>query len=252
MKNYSNILWPLVYDQYNQGRHQQELAFYKKKASVVGGRILEIACGTGMILLPLLVQRSDAFGFDISEQMIELLQKKAKATNIDIADRVSIQNMIDFHYDFKFNLVFIPARSFLHLSTQRDQISCLRNIHDHLENDGKLIINFFTPNLEMILKNLDPDPPYQVLDTYMHPETKEAIKLSFKQVNDITNQVQNITWCFEFAGLSHYTNMNVKWIYRNEFMLLSKFTGFDKVSLFSGFNEKEYNGQDEMVWILEK
>jgi hypothetical protein len=50
MVDYCNDLWPLVYDQYNHGRHEQELAFYTRELAPCTGPILEVACGTGMIL----------------------------------------------------------------------------------------------------------------------------------------------------------------------------------------------------------
>ena len=57
--NYEDELWALVYDQYNQGRHQKELLFYKTELGDCAGPVLEIACGTGMILLKLLLQGVD-------------------------------------------------------------------------------------------------------------------------------------------------------------------------------------------------
>ena len=43
------------------------------------GPILEVACGTGMIFLPLLKKGLDIYGFDVSEQMLERLFYKAKS-----------------------------------------------------------------------------------------------------------------------------------------------------------------------------
>jgi len=42
-------LWPLIYDQFNHGRHEKELEFYKREFKNRRGKVLEIACGPGMI-----------------------------------------------------------------------------------------------------------------------------------------------------------------------------------------------------------
>jgi hypothetical protein len=46
--------------------------------------------------------------------------------------------------------------------------------------------------------------------------------------------------------------MLVRWIYKNEFHLLAKLTGFSVKHLYSGFNKMPYNGAGEMVWVLTK
>lgn len=253
MENYCNSLWPLIYDQFNHGRHEQELAFYYSELASSSGPVLEVACGTGMILLPLLSHGLDIYGFDISQQMLDVLFAKANCMAInDISRRVTRQHMADFRYNMQFQRIFIPARSFLHLATQEEQITCLRNIRRRLRDDGQLMLNFFTPSLQALLNYSKPDSDYQDFGTYLHPDGKGDIKVSFRQVNDLSSQVQHITWRFDVAGQIHESLMLVRWIYKNEFQLLATLSGFQVVALYSGFEKVPYNGEGEMVWILEK
>ncbi len=60
-------MWPLIYDQFNHGRHEKELEFYKREFKNRRGKVLEIVCGTGMIFLELLSEGIDIYGFDISD-----------------------------------------------------------------------------------------------------------------------------------------------------------------------------------------
>ncbi|NLY88950.1 MAG: class I SAM-dependent methyltransferase [Firmicutes bacterium] len=75
MINYENHLWPLIYDQFNHGRHEQELEFYRRVLKNRTGKVLEIACGTGMIFLKLLSEGIDIYGRDISEPMLDILKR---------------------------------------------------------------------------------------------------------------------------------------------------------------------------------
>jgi hypothetical protein len=62
--------------------------------------------------------------------MLDVLFNKADDMGLsDAKKRVTVQNMIDFKYDMKFDDIFIPARSFMHLTSQDDQIKCLKNIY---------------------------------------------------------------------------------------------------------------------------
>ena len=253
MENYCNPLWPLIYDEQNQVRHKDEFAFYAKECSAHSGHVLEIACGTGMILLPLLKQGVDIYGIDISEQMLEQLFARAESENIPgVHGRISRQNMIDFRMDLTFDLIFIPARSFLHLQTQDDQLACLRNIHRHLSDSGRFILNFFTPDLPLLLTCMDPDPEYRHFDRYHHPDGKGVINLSNRRTIDLTEQVQHITWRFEMDDNIYESPMTVNWIYKKEFKLLAKLSGFTVSNLYSGFGKSVYNGEGVMVWELKK
>lgn len=253
MKDYCNDLWPLVYDQFNHGRHEQELAFYTRELTNCTGPVLEVACGTGMILLPLLELGLDIYGFDLSEQMIEKLVAKAEREgHTDINKRVTKQNMVNFYYSMRFEAIFIPARSFLHLTSQEEQIACLQNIRKHLCEDGYLMLNFFTPSLQALLDNTRCNPAFRELATYRHPETSEEIKLSFCQVNNLTEQIQHITWRFEVGGETQDSPMLVRWVYRKEFELLARLSGFRVAALYSGFDREPYKGDGEMVWVLKK
>ena len=253
MENYCNNTWPLIYDQYNQGRHEQELAFYSRELAHCKGPVLEIACGTGMILVPMLKQGVDIYGLDLSGPMLRQLYAKAESNNLpDVRRRVSQQNMTDFQIDIEFQSAFIPARSFLHLATQNDQLACLRNIHRHLQADGTLMLNFFTPNLPTLLSRLDPKPGFTEVGEYAQPDGEGVIAVSMRQTNDLSEQLQRITWRFEADNQVYESPMLIRWVYKNEFELLAKLSGFTVADLYSGFDKSPYCGEGEMVWVLKK
>jgi SAM-dependent methyltransferase len=251
--NYQHDLWASIYDQYNHGRHEEELAFYTKELRACKGPVLEVACGTGMVLLPLLEQGLDIYGFDISTAMLDVLHAKAEARGIpDSRDRVTCQDMVDFRYDVRFDAIFIPARSFLHLTSQDEQITCLTNIHAHLRDGGRFLLNFFTPGLEALLRHARPAQDFAPHSTYVLPETDTVVELAFAQENDLANQVQHITWRFTLGGADYETEMTVRWIYWQEFQLLLRLAGFRRWDVYSGFDKEPYDGNGEMVWSVQK
>jgi len=62
--------WAKVYDMI-YGNYKKDLDFYKREARKAKGKVLEIACGTGRIYLELLKDGIDAYGIDISENMLQ-------------------------------------------------------------------------------------------------------------------------------------------------------------------------------------
>jgi len=66
--NYRSKSWAPIYDQFNQGRHQKELEFYRAELKQCASPVLEVACGNGMILLELRHEGFNVYGFDLSQE----------------------------------------------------------------------------------------------------------------------------------------------------------------------------------------
>ena len=251
--NYEDKIWALIYEQYDQlsGRGTQELNFYLNELKDIKGKCLEIGCGTGIKLLQILQNGIDILGFDISKEMLKVLKEKAIQLRIlDISKRISKQNMVDFKYSCKFDAIIIPNRSFLHNISQDGQLNTLKNIHNHLTDSGKLILNFFQPKLDVLINNVE---QFKHFANLTNPKTNEPITLYFKEKKDILNQIINIEWKFKTPNEEYLTKMKVKWIYKSEFELLLKLAGFKTIEVFGDFDKNKVKTDSrELVWIASK
>lgn len=251
--NYEDKFWALIYEQYDQlsGRGTQELNFYLNELKDIKGKCLEIGCGTGIKFLQILQNGINIFGFDISKEMLEVLEEKAYQLKIsNISKRISKQNMVDFKYSCKFDSIIIPNRTFLHNVSQKEQLETLKNIHNHLTDSGKLILNFFKPKLDVLINEME---QFKQFANLTNPQTNEPISLYFKEKKDILNQIINIEWKFKTPNEEYLTKMKVKWIYKSEFELLLKLAGFKTIEVFGDFDKnKVKTDSKELVWIAGK
>ena len=69
--------WAKVYDLI-YGKYKDDIDFYRKETRKIKGKVLKIACETGRIYLELLKNGIDAYGIDISENMLKILKNKIK------------------------------------------------------------------------------------------------------------------------------------------------------------------------------
>jgi SAM-dependent methyltransferase len=69
--------------------------------------------------------------------------------------RISRQNIIDFRYDFKFDLIIAPFRVVMHLFEKDEQIRALNNVYAHLETGGRFIFDAFVPDLKQLIEGVD-------------------------------------------------------------------------------------------------
>src|SRR6187549_2646371 len=62
----------------------REVPFFRKWAMRAGGPVLEVACGTGRLSLPLARDGLDIVGLDVSRQMIERARMKSVAEGLHV------------------------------------------------------------------------------------------------------------------------------------------------------------------------
>ena len=228
-----------------------ELEFYRKLAKGKK-KILEIACGTGRILLPIMKDGVDISGIDLSPKMLQILRKKAKAEGL--APKVHLADMRNFRLKEKFDLIIIPYNGFLHAETSEDQIATLKCIRRHLREGGTLGLNIFFPWPEYMVKHNN-----KILKSRKPAFTDKSGKKVWiydKTEYDYINQLIRTQWYFlEGKKLNEKARFGIhmSFIYKKEFELLLRLAGFSKWKVHGGFKgEKLNNPKQQMVWVIHK
>jgi hypothetical protein len=228
--------------------------FYEANLLGVAGPVLECACGTGLILLPLLAGGHDMHGFDISRGMLATLAAKAVAQGVDdIAQRVSVQDLTSFRYDRRFAAILIPTNSFAMLPTQEAQIGALRAIAAHLALGGRLLLDLRLAGVRDVA-----DGSKAVRGrwyTWTHPETGRPIRQRVDGRLDFNHQ-QVLDQCYiEYEDEKVDFPMISRWIFKEEFTLLLRLAGFTRWRYYSTPEDAPLDlGPEDQYsyWIVEK
>ena len=122
--------------------------FYVGLAREANGPVLEIACGTGRILLPVLQAGVDADGLDLFQPMLDTARRKAAA--LGLSPNLQRGDMADFQMPRRYALVMITFNAFCHMLTTEDQLRCLGCIRRHLLPGGLLAFDGAFPGLAWI------------------------------------------------------------------------------------------------------
>ena len=136
-----------LYDYDNKSVLEEDLPFYLSYAGNASGLILELACGTGRLTLPIARAGHPIHGLDLSPQMLREFEKKLadEAPLVRSNVRFFHADMASFELPHRYALIFVAYRSFQSLTESRDQESCLASVREHLAPGGKFIINVFKP-----------------------------------------------------------------------------------------------------------
>lgn len=115
----------------------EELNYFRAAIREFGEPALDLACGTGRILLPLLSEGLDVDGSDISADMIA--HAEAKAAKAGIAPRLAVQPMHQLDLPRMYRTIFICGSFGLGGRREFDR-EALKRAHRHLEPGGALLI----------------------------------------------------------------------------------------------------------------
>ena len=138
------------YDRYlevmytHDDHHENFQEFYLSLARKYGsGGVVDVACGTGAVLLYLAERGIDIDGTDLSEEMCKVAAAKADAMGLRL--NIIPADMTIFSSGRKYSLAIIARSGFMHLPTQALQEAALRNLREQLLPGGILTLNTFDP-----------------------------------------------------------------------------------------------------------
>jgi len=122
-------------------RFSEDLDMYQNFAELCGGRILELACGSGRVLVPLAQEGYELTGVDTSAAMLKLAEQHLQVHGVESHCMLVQQNICTLRLEQKFRLAFIALGSFAHLTTRKEQQQALRAVRTHLSLGGTFIVD---------------------------------------------------------------------------------------------------------------
>ena len=127
-----------------------ELPFYLDLARQQGGAVLELACGTGQIAIPISLQGLPTVGLDQSDDMLDVA--KARASHVGAPIECVQGDMRDFSLRRDFTLIFIARNSLLHLLATEDVVRCFAAVKRHLAPGGVFAFDIFNPDIRRLTR----------------------------------------------------------------------------------------------------
>ncbi len=249
------------YDSVTPYRARQDVAFFVEAARAAAGRVLEVGCGTGRVLIPTARAGVRITGLDLSSAMLDMCRQKVAQEPEDVQDRVTLvrADMRSFDLRPKFELVTTPFRPFQHLLTVDDQLACLAAIHRHLVPGGKLILDVFNPALDRLAGPLTSPVSYVEEVDFILPDGRRVLRHVRIVGRDLFKQVHDIEFDYLVTHADgrqekrvHRTKMRYFFPYEVEHLLAR--SGFAVEDLFSDYDKSPYgsNYPGELIFVARK
>lgn len=182
-----------LYDAMFPSVHPDDLAFYLQQARACGTQVLELACGSGRLTIPLARAGLTLTGLDLNATMLQRARDKAAQEQLDIT--LVQGDMCAFQLDRQFDMIFIPANSLCHISDWRQVAACLRCVHAHLAPHGRFVFEVFNPSLPILLR--DPQQ-WHAVGSYLDAQG-QPFRVSERTHYDTATQINHLLWRAEMA-----------------------------------------------------
>jgi SAM-dependent methyltransferase len=236
-----------------------DVPFYVDLARKSGGPVLEIACGTGRVLLPIAREGIEIEGVDNSQSMLRILRRNLAREPREVRERVTIHegDMRDFRLEKRFQLVTIPFRPLQHMYTVQDQMAALTTAACHVMEGGSVAFDVFFPNCEGIPANIGKEildlewtidaEPRKIVRRYFRKKSYDKIQQTFSG-EFVFRTYEGDNLILEETGplkMSYYTYPHLRAL----FLLV----GLEPVQEYGSFaREPLDNTSQEMIFVLRK
>ena len=249
-----------LYDHVTVYHNRPDVEFFVDAARNAGGPVLEVACGTGRVLIPTARAGFEIVGVDLSPHMLAVCRERLRGEPEAVQSRVRLvqADMRRFDLGRTFSLITTPFRPFQHLLTVDDQLACLERVHRHLNDTGRLILDVFNPSLDFLVNRplgveLEAEPEFTM------PDGRRVIRKHKTVAHDRFAQIGDFELVYY---LTHpdgreerfVHGFRLRYSFRFELEHLLARAGFVVEHLYAGYDKSEYGSTypGELVFVARK
>ncbi|MCC6453469.1 MAG: class I SAM-dependent methyltransferase [Caldilineaceae bacterium] len=221
-------------------------------AQEMDGPVLELGCGTGRLLLPLVAAGLPVTGVDISPALLALA--RAKLGKVPHGDRVTLveadlRDLTLPQRDYAF--AFCTSNTLMHLADAADQLTALERAATHLRPGGLLMLDLFHPDIARLV---EVHGVMELADQWLREDGTEVMKWSVRTL-DLAEQLQETLFIYEEIGPDGSVRrtrcpFTLRFLWRNEAELMLRLAGLQVEAVWGDFEGTPYDNQSEHLILL--
>lgn len=238
---------------YRDGRHYDalnsflvaDIPFYVDEARKADRPVLELACGTGRLTIPVAQSGAEIVGLDLSGSMLAHARTKAEAA------RVAIEfvegDCRSFDLGRKFGLIFMAFNSMQHLHDYASLAALFVNVRKHLAEGGRFVFDVFNPKIEILARAAG---DRRLEREYQDPDGRGTMAFEHSGTYDDASQVSQIQCYFVQRGANgeevnvREEKLHLRSFFPQELDLLVRSQGFEIVEKLGNFERKAFGSGD--------
>lgn len=211
--------------------------------------VLEVGCGTGRLLGPMLEAGARVTGVDLEPAMLAVARRVLARYGDHL--RLEVQDMRCLSVGGPFDLAVVGLNTFMHMQTMADQLAALEGLRRHLRPGALLLLDLANPH--SVIRDMpvglhqhrftrpvsSPEPGITTLWSVSSGSSAEQIVhslLFFDEVNAGTGTVRRTV-----------AEVMLRLIYRFELELLLARSGFGLRALYGDYQSSPFEDDSERL-----
>jgi SAM-dependent methyltransferase len=228
----------------------RELAFWLDRLGAPRGRVLELACGSGRLAIPMALAGHSVVGLDSSESMLAEARRKAAAAGARVEWRLGDIRRSPVHSPGEsYSTVLLLGNSLAHLETVDDLVSCFRAARAALTGDGRFFIDVFVPDPRFLAMSAYVEMPFS---EYFDPGTvdpisAEPVRLLSTGAYDHARQLwrAKVVRALADGGREAVADLTLRMTYPQELEGLLRWQGFEIVERCGDYDGGPFDARPE-------
>jgi len=223
------------YDAEFAGR-AHEIPFYVKRARETDGPVLELACGTGRLTLPIAAAGVPIVGVDLVPSMIERARRKASARGLTLGFHVADMRTLNLGRTFR--LVFVATNALQHLHDAESLEAFFLSAREHVDPDGQLIVDVFNPSVHKLSRSIDGRHSH---NTFTLADGRPVeVDVGSEYLSDL--QLLHFELKYHVHGrLIRTKDVRMRCIFPEELLALCRAFGFEPVERFGDYDQSPFH-----------
>lgn len=242
-----------LYDRLDELSDFEDLAFYQWFVDTQEGPVLDLGCGTGRVLLPLVESGREVVGLDSSPAMLDLCAGRLSEAGLT-AELVG-GDMRDFDLGGRlFSTILVPGFSIQLLLDDEDLAACLRCCRRHLAEGGQLILPTNLP-WEMIWDGRTECPLVERKAVEDGSQGERLVAWQGWSIDSVQQRLllrNRIERCMQDGRVlqSEDKEMSIRWHLPHEMLQRLGSAGFTDVSVYGDFDFEPPDAESDSVIYL--
>ena len=220
-------------------------------AGSVGSPVLELACGTGRLTIPIAQVGVEIVGLDPSPSMLAHARTKAKAAGVGV--EFVEGDCRSFELGRRFALIFMAFNWMQHLHDYASLSTLFANVRKHLAEGGRFIFDVFNPKIDILARASE---ERRLEREYQDPDGKGEMAFEYSSTYDDATQVSHIHCYFVRRGPNgeevnvREEQLRLRSFFPQELNLLVRSQGFEMLEKFGNFERKPFASGDPKQLVL--
>lgn len=235
---------PANYDIEEGDRSLSRIAFYRDLADQVGGPVLEVACGTGLVAIPIADQGLTVTGVDLSRPMLNHARVKADHKQLPIRWIEAEAQQLNLGSRYQF--IYMTGNAFQAFLRREDQASVLASIKRHLAPHGVFAFETRNPSGHDLSLRLE-----EAYDQKYTSAEGHHITVTFTQIYDPLTQVMHWKmyrrWHSDGQDHLKETRIACRFTHPQELATLLHDNGFQIMRQYGNWNKEALTNDSPVI-----